>query len=328
MDSLDYMTMLSCLSSEQVNKIQGISRRFNSLILEEEFAKAVEEQELFEKSPSSIKIPSEPQERQYKYCAGFIAKNSEMMHMVPDGVEVNEDELESGEDSFFVSPMSNSSFGFGIADGVGGWKRISHNGKQMNSGAVSRMIMKESKKVLGSDPAIHTSEVMKKLDEKIQTVSEEEIPGGASTCTLLNLQILENGYPILHFANLGDSTFTIIRDGEIIHDEPEQKYINMAPYQFAVIHPDVRKKYRVSSTPASDASIGTFSCASKDVIVLGTDGIWDNLSGAQLLDLVREYQTTGCSLQALTEKIVLTSYQRSKSGGKPDDITCVVVEIL
>lgn len=328
MDSLDYLTMLSCLSSEQVMKAQGVSRRFNSLLLEEQFEEALLEQERFEKSPQLVKILEEPKERLYRYGACFIAKTSDMMYSVPDGHQQDETTLESGEDSFFVAPTSNSSFGFGIADGVGGWKTIVHEGKSMDSGMVSRMVMKESKKVLESEPSIHTSEVMRKVDEKVQTVSEEEIPGGASTCALFNLQFLENGYPILHFANLGDSTFSIIRNGEIIHEEPEQKYVNMAPYQFAVIHPHIRDKYRIDSTPASQANVGTFSCASKDVIVLGTDGIWDNLTGAQLLDLVREFKSSDMTLQKLAENIVTTSYIRSKTGGKPDDITCIVVEVL
>ena len=328
MDSFDCMTMLSCISSEQVMKVQGISRRFNSLVLEEQFEQAILEQEQFEKSPHLMKISEEPKDRLYRYGVSFISKTSEYMYSVPDGYQQDETTLESGEDSFFVAPTSNSSFGFGIADGVGGWKTVVHEGKQMDSGLVSRMIMKESKNFLEREPSIHTSEVMKKVDEKVQAVSVEEIPGGASTCSLFNLQILESGYPILHFANLGDSTFLIIRNGNIIHEEPEQKYLNMAPYQFAVIHPHIRAKYRMISTPASQANVGTFSCNSKDVIVLGTDGIWDNLTNAQLLDLVKEFQTLGLTHQKLSENIVNTAYLRSKSGGKPDDITCIVVEVL
>jgi serine/threonine protein phosphatase PrpC len=62
-----------------------------------------------------------------------------------------------------------------------------------------------------------------------------------------------------------------------------------------------------------------------DTVVVGTDGVFDNMKGASLCNLLTESYKNYWSASRLANKIVEVSVQHaSERGGKPDDVTAVV----
>ncbi|KYN99472.1 putative protein phosphatase [Plasmodium gaboni] len=133
-------------------------------------------------------------------------------------------------------------------------------------------------------------------------------------------------------ANIGDSQFLIIRNNQIIYRSKPQQYEFNFPYQLGS---------NAVSKP-KDADIAHIEVKKNDIIVAGTDGLWDNLYDSQILTIVKEN-----NFATLSEKIAneafsyskmkrwmspfIKSYNKEfkchKTGGKMDDITvsCAMV---
>lgn len=70
----------------------------------------------------------------------------------------------------------------------------------------------------------------------------------------------------------------------------EQQHFFNAPYQLAVVPPRLLKRGAIMDKPA-DADVVEMSLESNDIVLLGTDGIYDNL-----FDKVRTIENASCSL--------------------------------
>lgn len=136
----------------------------------------------------------------------------------------------------------------------------------------------------------------------------------------------------LRALNLGDSGFRIVRDEKIIYGSKEQQHTFNLPYQLGPESTDI---------PA-DGDVYTFKLNDGDIIIIGTDGLFDNLYDEDLLSLLSEKN----SAQDLAKRISREAYSISKSqtvatpfsdsavkagficppGGKEDDITVIVAQ--
>lgn len=136
---------------------------------------------------------------------------------------------------------------------------------------------------------------------------------------------------------------------EVAHRSPHQEHEFGRPFQLG--HHD-------ASDHPSDAMLTTFPLEPGDVIVMGSDGLWDNLSESEILQIVEgEFKGTGyqrgmgAESRAVVVKaagaVVSAAYAASMdkrrttpyslaatenfdmvySGGKKDDITAVVVNV-
>ncbi|KAJ0982193.1 hypothetical protein J5N97_010448 [Dioscorea zingiberensis] len=138
----------------------------------------------------------------------------------------------------------------------------------------------------------------------------------------------------IHAVNLGDSGFIVIRDGCTIFRSPVQQH-------------DFNFTYQLESDNGSDlpssAQVFTFPVASGDVIVAGTDGLFDNLYNNEITAVVVHAIRAGLEPQVTAQKIAALARQRAQDkdrqtpfstaaqdagiryyGGKLDDITVVV----
>uniref|UniRef100_A0A804L6N5 Protein phosphatase n=1 Tax=Musa acuminata subsp. malaccensis TaxID=214687 RepID=A0A804L6N5_MUSAM len=152
---------------------------------------------------------------------------------------------------------------------------------------------------------------------------------GSSTACIIALT--DQG---IRAVNLGDSGFIVVRDGCTIFRSPVQQH-------------DFNFTYQLESGNASDlpsaAQVFTFPVESGDVIVAGTDGLFDNLYNSDITAVVVHGIRAGLGPQVMAQKIAALARQRAQDknrqtpfstsaqeagyryyGGKLDDITVVV----
>ncbi|KAL7176067.1 hypothetical protein ACSBR2_029609 [Camellia fascicularis] len=138
----------------------------------------------------------------------------------------------------------------------------------------------------------------------------------------------------LHAINLGDSGFIVVRDGCTIFRSPVQQH-------------DFNFTYQLESGNGGDlpsfGQVFTIPVALGDVVIVGTDGLFDNLYNNEVTAVVVHAMRAGLGPQVTAQKIVALARQRAQDknsqtpfftvaqdagfryyGGKPDDITVIV----
>lgn len=169
---------------------------------------------------------------------------------------------------------------------------------------------------------------------------------GSCTCTILSLDMEQ---PILYIGQVGDTGFCIIRFVEengqkvlrIVRQYMSFQIIFNMPHQLC-------KDLMFGDTPDSGNYTLT-DVQNNDIIIFGTDGLWDNLFENYILQIVEEMYPDGVVMDPdqLAEVLVYeahrfgmdTTYMSpfalnaidagyfGTQGGKPDDITVVVAQI-
>ncbi|ORX76983.1 protein serine/threonine phosphatase 2C [Anaeromyces robustus] len=180
-----------------------------------------------------------------------------------------------GEDAYFELDQSNFMV-FGIADGVGGW-----NKSGVDPSLFAWDLMNSCKEVSEDlDDWPDPKTVL--IDGYDMVVRKKEVKAGSSTACILTLDKVSG---IVYSTNLGDSGFTVIRDNKVIFQTQEQQHYFNAPYQLSII-PDTSIAY-LQNTP-HDAYDDQFTAEEGDVIVLGTDGLWDNMYHEDIINIIKD----------------------------------------
>ncbi|XP_022846285.1 probable protein phosphatase 2C 55 [Olea europaea var. sylvestris] len=224
-----------------------------------------------------------------------------------------------GEDAYFISESEQT---IGVADGVGGWA------------------------IRGIDAGVYARELMSNVQDSVQDEKKKNgvvnpkraltegfrytVSQGSSTACIITLQ-----GEFLHCANVGDSKFVLIRDGKVVFSSPIQTNAFNSPYQLG----------QESDSPSVAAE---FKCRVEpwDVIVVGTDGLFDNVHETELETMVFQGLVEGTipdllakeiadfALGKATDPFACTPFQIEAIqagyeylGGKYDDITVVVAFI-
>lgn len=79
----------------------------------------------------------------------------------------------------------------------------------------------------------------------------------------------------LYTANIGDSGFMVVRRGKVIHKSEEQQHYFNTPFQLSLPPPGYQAD--VLSDQPDSAITGDFAVEDGDVILVATDGVFDNL---------------------------------------------------
>ncbi|KAF3439053.1 hypothetical protein FNV43_RR17328 [Rhamnella rubrinervis] len=225
-----------------------------------------------------------------------------------------------GEDAHFICVDKQV---IGVADGVGGWADVG-----INAGLFSRELMSNSVMAIQEEPkdSIDPARVLEKAHSGTKAK-------GSSTACIIALR--EKG---LHAINLGDSGFIVVRDGSTIFRSPVQQHGFNFTYQL--------ESGNGGDLPSS-GQVFTIPVASGDVVIAGTDGLFDNLYGNEVTAIVVHAQRAGMEPQVTAQKIAALARQRALDrnrqtpfstaaqeagfryyGGKLDDITVVVSYII
>lgn len=224
-----------------------------------------------------------------------------------------------GEDSFFIS---SESLVLGVADGVGGYHGT--------SGYFARCIMERLEKYANGfyvgkmendalEPGYDVGRVLPSIMDQAYKICKQEksFPPGATTAVLA---LVDPSNRTLHVCNIGDSGAVVIRDGKVVFMTSAQVHENGAPYQLSNV------AGRGDSTAKAD-QYRWGPLEKGDLIVLASDGIWDNLYPNELMDVIkrnpvdRRFQRGHRDLSDLAQLLVAAALETNR---KRDDITLVV----
>ena len=222
-----------------------------------------------------------------------------------------------GEDAIFTKGRT-----FGVFDGVSGAD------KKDGVPLYSITLAQEMQATVGKKP--HDIKELTSLLSDAAAVADKSATG-ASTAIVASLS--ETGK--LSVLNVGDSYCYVIREGKVFSKSKEIVHYFECPYQLSEDSPDRPKdgtKLNVYVQPG-------------DIILMGTDGVFDNLSDEKILNAVAESPKKASriakTLVDLSRAVSLDSdavtpfaklakrngFEEYESGlgGKLDDISCVVV---
>ncbi|XP_030447843.1 probable protein phosphatase 2C 55 [Syzygium oleosum] len=221
-----------------------------------------------------------------------------------------------GEDAHFICSDEQA---VGVADGVGGWADYG-----IDAGLYSRELMSNSITAIQDEPkgSIDPFRVLEKA------YSSTKAKGSSTACIIA---LTEQG---LHAINLGDSGFMVVRDGCTIFRSPVQQHDFNLTYQLECGN---------SGDLPSSGQVFTIPVAPGDVVIAGTDGLFDNLYNNEITAVVVHATRAGLGPQVTAQKIAALARQRAQDrdrqtpfstaaqdagfryyGGKLDDITVVV----
>lgn len=260
-------------------------------------------------TPSSASAGSSNRNKKYVYnvAASYIAKGNpnfdpetHVFHFNPynrvqppkPGKKSKSSRPASGQDAFFVSRLGSGSPGagevaLGVADGVGGWMDSGVDPADFSHALCDYMAAAayESQPGAAGTSALTARQVMQKGYEAV--CHDRSIKAGGSTAVVALLR--EKG--LLEVANLGDSGFIVLRlNGVYAASEPQIHAFN-TPFQLSVVPPSMLLRAaafggaQLMDQPR-DAELSLLQLRHGDVVVLATDGLWDNLFNQDILRIV------------------------------------------
>ncbi|CAI0420134.1 unnamed protein product [Linum tenue] len=225
-------------------------------------------------------------------------------------------EATGGEDAHFICGDEQV---IGVADGVGGWADVG-----VNAGLFAQELMLNSVRAIqdNSKGSIDPAKVLEKAHSNTKS-------RGSSTACIIALTNEE-----LHAINLGDSGFIVIRDGSTVFRSPVQQHGFNFPCQL---------ESGTGGDLPSSGQVITVPVAPGDVVITGTDGLFDNLYTNEISAIIVHSMRVGLGPQEAAQKITALARERALDrsrqtpfsvaaqdagfryyGGKLDDITVVV----
>ncbi|KAI8075165.1 phosphatase 2C-like domain-containing protein [Gongronella butleri] len=250
--------------------------------------------------------------------------------------------VDAGEDAFFQT-CTPSGLALGVADGVGGWSEVG-----VDPALFSWTLMNNAASAAKADKQLDAHNILDVAFDRL--VQDGKVQAGSSTACILNLCKTTGK---MTTCNLGDSAFLLIRDQKVVYESPSQQHYFNCPYQLTVVpetYPD-RDLY-VTDMP-KDGDQKSFFLKDGDVIVLATDGYFDNVYAQETLAMVNheldalspddDDETRLALVRRLSKTLTDTAKRLSLDpkrlspwakgaqahgssylGGKVDDIVCLV----
>ncbi len=208
-----------------------------------------------------------------------------------------------GEDALFANNKLNA---LGVADGVGSWY------------------------FRGVDPGIYAQELMRLTEVAIQAGQRDPVKaldeaydvnkeqGTTTACVAL----LNDGQ--LNSVNVGDSGFIIIREGQMVQSRQITIHSFNFPFQLGQGSPD----------RPEDGLIDSFELKPEDIIIMATDGLWDNLFEEQVVELAVGESDVSKLAKNIAEEARFAATEPGRKtpwsdvGGKLDDISIIAARMV
>lgn len=242
-----------------------------------------------------------------------------------------------GEDAWFktVTPHADT---LGVADGVGGWRSYG-----VDPGEFSMFLMRSCERLACSkDHDPQRPDLL--LARAYCNLLEQKSPvvGSCTACIVS----LDRATGILYAANIGDSGFMVVRGGTVVCRSVEQQHHFNTPYQLSA--PPPGHALNVLSDGPESADTLEFRTEPGDVLLLATDGVYDNVPEHLLLEVLSEMAgvADAVRLQMAANAVALMARTLSFNpdhdspfsqnarrsnidapGGKPDDITVILATV-
>ncbi|KAL4944323.1 hypothetical protein BDV06DRAFT_94244 [Aspergillus oleicola] len=199
---------------------------------------------------------------------------------------------DSGEDAFFVSTVgrpgsstsTDNSIAFAVADGVGGWAESRVDPADFSHALCDNMAQTA---LSWTEPAeqLRAKHLLQSGYDRV--VADDSVRAGGSTASVgigLNDGRIE-------LANLGDSGSVLLRQAAVHHYSIPQTHGFNTPYQLSIIPPRMRRQASIFGGAfledfPRDAISTNLTMQHGDVLILATDGVFDNLNNQDILKLV------------------------------------------
>lgn len=192
------------------------------------------------------------------------------MYLIPHPNKVEK----GGEDAFFVS--NDNGRVIAVADGVSGWAE-----KNVDPALFSRELVANVSSFVGN------AEVND--DPRILIKGAHAATSSIGSATVI-VSIFENG--ILKIASVGDCGLRVIRKGQMIFSTfPLEHYFD-CPYQLS--------SEAVTQTYL-DAIVSTVDLQVGDTIIMGSDGLFDNIFDQEIVSVVTTHDDVSNAAKALAD---------------------------
>ncbi|KAK1588007.1 hypothetical protein Q3G72_019131 [Acer saccharum] len=192
-------------------------------------------------------------------------------HLIPHPNKVDR----GGEDAFFVSGYNGGVIA--VADGVSGWAE--HN---VDPSLFSRELMAKTSYLVEDEEVNYDPQIL------IQKAHAATSSIGSATIIVAMLE--RNG--TLKVASVGDCGLRIIREGRIIYSSSPQEHYFDCPYQLSS---------EVVTQTYLDANVSSVEMMEGDIIVMGTDGLFDNVFDHEIVSTTARFSGAAEAAKALAK---------------------------
>jgi len=239
-----------------------------------------------------------------------------------------------GEDSYFYASNSNGIYALGVADGVYEWRDVG-----IDAGAFSRSLMEFCRQAV----ELGTTDVLRVLQFAARHQRRAGVAGSSTVC----LALVDTLQGRLAAANVGDSGFLLLGHSpgsyrssatrghlRVRYRSPQQEHAFGHPYQLG---------HHATADNPEDAMLSTMPVYPGDVLIMGSDGLFDNLSDEEIVEVVDRMLAERASAAAIAQEVAFKAFAASidrkrvtpfstaassafdmvYNGGKADDITVV-----
>ncbi|XP_022037103.1 probable protein phosphatase 2C 26 isoform X2 [Helianthus annuus] len=180
-----------------------------------------------------------------------------------------------GEDAFFVSGYNGGVMA--VADGVSGWAE-----KDVDPAQFSRELMRRASSLVDDEEVNY--------DPRILVRKAHAATSSTGSATVIVSMLDNNG--ILKIANVGDCGLRVIRKGQIIFSTFPQEHYFDCPYQLS--------SETVSQTYL-DATVTSIDIVKGDIIVMGSDGLFDNVFDHEIVSTIKEHKDVAETAKVLAD---------------------------
>ena len=215
-----------------------------------------------------------------------------------------------------------------LAEGVGGWATSG-----VDAGHYSRQLMHLSNEFSQKEDPSNPNP-KRVLFQAVQNTDKK----GSATVCIVSLSPSEQGAS-LRAANLGDSGFIVIRQKQVMFVSPIQQHSFNFPFQVSSI-----PQYSDSPMKAETFNLDVLP---GDTVILGSDGLLDNLFPDEMATIVYQAKANGTKpgelahiLAKITMEVAIDKTRETpfaagarqagfphEYGGKMDDVSVVVAYI-
>ncbi|RZB50856.1 putative protein phosphatase 2C 26 isoform C [Glycine soja] len=189
--------------------------------------------------------------------------------LIPHPKKVNT----GGEDAFFVSNYNGGVIA--VADGVSGWAE-----EDVDPSLFPRELLANASNFVGDEEVNYDPQIL------IRKAHAATFSTGSATVIVAMLE--KNG--TLKIANVGDCGLRLIRNGHVVFSTSPQEHYFDCPFQLS--------SERVGQTYL-DAAVCNVELIQGDTIVMGSDGLFDNVFDHEIVPTIVRYKDVAEAAKAL-----------------------------
>uniref|UniRef100_A0A0R0EWQ2 Protein phosphatase n=1 Tax=Glycine max TaxID=3847 RepID=A0A0R0EWQ2_SOYBN len=181
--------------------------------------------------------------------------------LIPHPKKVNT----GGEDAFFVSNYNGGVIA--VADGVSGWAE-----EDVDPSLFPRELLANASNFVGDEEQVN-------YDPQILIRKAHAATFSTGSATVIVAMLEKNG--TLKIANVGDCGLRLIRNGHVVFSTSPQEHYFDCPFQLS--------SERVGQTYL-DAAVCNVELIQGDTIVMGSDGLFDNVFDHEIVPTIVRYK--------------------------------------